>query len=177
VDLDHWLDAPVVRTRHRRESPATVDALWSSAATVRLRDCRLLGRLIRARIPGLSASLTFDELFRSDPFIVLEEGPTHLLSGLCGRIWTVRRDFAVLARPSEFRTWQAPGTARVLFASWAEPTEGGSALVSEVRVAAVDRRAARYVRGLGPFIGAFQGLVAIEPLSLAVQRAAPSAGD
>ena len=172
MDLDHWLDTPVVRTRHRRESPADPAALWSAAGTVRLRDCRLLGRLIRARIPGLSASLTFDELFHGDPFIVLDEGPTHLLSGLCGRIWTVRRDFTVPDDPGDFRTWRMPGTSRVLFASWAEPAPGGgSALVSEVRVAAVDRRAALYVRGLGPFIAAFQGLVAIEPLSLAAQRA------
>ena len=171
MDLDHWLHDPLIRTRHRRESPATAEALWSSAATVRLGDCRVLGRLIRARIPGLSASLSFDEMFRSDPFILLDEGPTHLLSGLCGRIWTVRRDFTVLAEPEAFRTWRTPGTARVLFASWAEPADGGSALVSEVRVAAVDRRAALYARGLGPFIAAFQGLVAIEPLSLAVQRA------
>jgi hypothetical protein len=173
VDLDHWLDTPAVRTRHRRESGADPVALWSAAGSVRLRDCRVLGRLIRARIPGLSASLTFDELFRSDPFIVLDEGSTHLLSGLCGRIWTVRRDFTVPAEPREFRDWRVPGTARVLFASWAEPVAGGgSAIVSEVRVAAVDRRAALYVRGLGPFIAAFQGLVGVEPLTLAVQRAA-----
>lgn len=174
MDLDRWLDTPIVRTRHRRESATDAATLWSAAATVRLRDCRVLGRLIRTRIPGLPASLTFDELFRNDPFTPLEEGPTHLLSGLCGRIWTVRRDFTVLTDPSEFQAWQVPGTVRVLFASWAEPAAAGSALVSEVRIAAVDRRASLYLRGLGPFIAAFQRLVAIEPLSIAVQRAAGS---
>jgi hypothetical protein len=171
VDLDRWLSDPVLRTSHRREAPASGDELWAAAATVRLRDCRILGRLIRARIPGLSASLTFDELFRSDPFNLLEEGPTHTLSGLCGRIWTVRREFQQLARPADFRTWQVPGTVRVLFASWAELTEDGSALMSEVRIAAVDRRAALRVRALKPFISAFQGLVATEPLRIAAQRA------
>jgi hypothetical protein len=143
---------------------------------VRLRDCRILGRLIRARIPGLEAALTFDELFHSDPFNLLEEGPTYALSGLCGRIWTVRRDFTLLSRPADFLTWQVPGTVRVLFANWAEATEDGSAVVSEVRIAAVDRKAERYVRELGPFISAFQGLVATEPLTVAVHQAA-SAGD
>jgi hypothetical protein len=172
VDLDHWLDTPVVRTRHARASPVDADALWAAAASVRLRDCRLLGRLIRARIPGLSAGLTFHDMFRDDPFIVLDEGPAYLLSGLLGRIWTVRRDFTVPGDPDEFRRWQVPGTARVLFASWAEPGEGGgSTLVSEVRVAAVDRRAALYIRGLGPFIAAFQGLIGVEPLAVAEQRA------
>jgi hypothetical protein len=172
VDLDRWLKEPVLRTSHRRESPTSDDELWGAAATVRLCDCRVLGRLIRARIPGLRADLTFGELFRSDPFNLLEEGPNYTLSGLCGRIWTVRRDFELLSRPAEFLTWRVPGTVRVLFASWAEPTVDGSALVSEVRIAAVDRRAALRVRALKPFISAFQGLVAAEPLRIASQRAA-----
>jgi hypothetical protein len=160
-----------MRTCHRREAPATAGELWATAGTVRLRDCRILGRLIRARIPGLQPSLTFNELFRSGPFNLLDAGPDYVLSGLCGRIWTVRGDFALLPRREDFLTWDVPGTVRVLFASWAEPTDEGSALVSEVRVAAVDRRAARYVRALEPFVSAFQGLVGSEPLKIAAQRA------
>jgi hypothetical protein len=176
VDLDGWLAEPTVRIRQRRESPTLEAELWACAQTVRLRDCRVLGRLIRARIPGLQASLTFNELFRHDPFNRLETGPTHALSGLCGRIWTVRGDFAVLSDPAEFRVWEVPGTVRVLFASWTEPTAKGAALVSEVRIGAVDGRAARYVRALEPFIGAFQGLVGVEPLSIAARRAARRTG-
>ena len=162
----------MVRTRHRRDSPAPDAELWACAATVRVRDCRVLGRLIRARIPGVRASVTFEELFRSDPFHLLEAGPTYAISGLCGRIWTARGDFATLSDPAEFDTWDVPSTARVLFANWTEPTGKGAALVSEVRVDAVDRRAARYVRALRPFIGAFQGLVGVEPLTIAARRAA-----
>lgn len=176
VDLDRWLAEPVLRTSHRREGAATEDELWASAATVRLRDCRLLGRLIRARIPGLEASLTFGELFRNAPFNLLDEGPAYALAGLCGRIWTVRGDFEPLSRPDDFLAWQVPGTVRVLFANWAEATEDGAALASEVRIAAVDRRAALYVRALEPFIAAFQGLVATEPMRIAVKRAAVRAG-
>jgi hypothetical protein len=172
VNLDRWVPEFVLRTHHRREGPAGVDELWAAAAGVRLRDCRVLGRLIRTRIPGLRACLTFGELFRSDPFYVLEEGPTYVLSGLCGRIWTVRRDFAPLSRPDEFLSWEVPGTVRVLFANWAEGTGHGSVLVSEVRIAAVDRRAALYVRALAPFVSAFQGLVATEPLRIATRAAA-----
>ena len=161
----------MVRTNHRRESSAGTRELWAAAATIRLRDCRVLGRLVRARIPGLRASETFEEMFRNPPFNLLDEGPTHRLSGLCGRIWTVRGDFALLDDPADFETWRAPGTARVLFANWAESTEAGSALFSEVRVAPVDRRAGVYVRTLGPFISAFQGLVGTEALSRAVTAA------
>ena len=173
MDLDRWLSGPLIRTRHRREGLAGVQELWVSAGAVRLDECRILGPLIRARIPGLNPCLTFSELFHSDPFNVLEAGPMYTLSGLCGRIWTVRGDFAQLDHPTEFLTWQVPRTVRVLFANWAEQAGEGAALVSEVRIAAVDRRAALYVRALAPFISAFQGLIATEPLRLAVQRAAP----
>lgn len=175
MNLDGWLPAPTLQTRHCRNSPSTAHDLWSSATTVRLRDCRVLGRLIRIRIPGLPAHLTFDEMFRSSPFNLLEEGPTHVFSGLCGRIWTMRRDFAHLAHPTDFLTWDVAGTVRVLFASWAEATDEGSALVSEVRVGAVDRKAALYLRPLEPFIAAFQGLVGVEALNTATQRAASGA--
>ena len=170
-DLDRWLSAPAVRTSHRRLSRAGVQALWPAAASVRLRDCRLLGRLVGVRISGTDPQMTFDTLFRTPPFVVLEEGPTWVLSGLCGRIWTVRGQLGRLPDPQAFVDWHEPATVRVLFASWAEPLEDGAVLRSEVRVAPVDRRAAFYLRALEPFITAFQGLVGLEALSLAVRRA------
>jgi hypothetical protein len=172
-DLDFWLPQPAVHTRHRRDAPVDEAALWAAAKTVRLQDCRILGRLIRARIPGLTPELTFDAVFANAPFSVIEDGPTHRLSALCGRIWTVRGDFTPLDAPADFLTWSEPGTVRVLFANWAEPADGGSALVSDVRIAASDRRGRRLLRTLEPFIGAFQGLVGTEPLSVAAQRARP----
>ena len=170
-DLDRWLRAPAVRTAHRRESRAGVEALWRAAATVRLRDCRLLGRLVGVRVAASDPAMTFEALFRSPPFVALEEGPTWSLSGLCGRIWTVRGELGQLSGPQAFLDWAEPGTVRVLFAHWAEPFGGGAALHSEVRVAPVDRRAGFYLRALEPFIAAFQGLVGLETLPLAVRRA------
>ncbi|MGA2757863.1 MAG: hypothetical protein ABSF58_10970 [Solirubrobacteraceae bacterium] len=170
-DLDRWLREPAVRTRHRRESSAGVDELWRAAAAVTLRDCRLLGRLITVRLPGSRPEMTFEELFRTSPFLRLAQGPDWALSGLCGRIWTVRGEFGSLDEPQAFLDWDEPGTVRVLFAHWAEPLAAGAALRSEVRVAAVDRRAGVYLRALEPFIGAFQGLVGLETLSAAVRRA------
>ena len=172
MDLDRWLADPLVRTHHRREAAADPGELWATAKAIRLQDCRVLGRLIRRRIPGLRASETFDEMFVTAPFTLLEEGAAHRLSGLVGRIWTVRGDFASLDAPEDFVTWSESGTVRVLFANWAEESTRGAALVSEVRIGAIDRRAALYTRGLGPFISAFQGLVGTEPLTLAARRAA-----
>jgi len=170
-DLDRWLRQPAVRTRHRRESSADAEALWRAAGSVTLRDCRLLGRLVGVRVAASRPEMTFEELFRTSPFLRLAQGPDWALSGLCGRIWTVRGEFGSLDEPQAFLDWDEPGTVRVLFAHWAEPLAAGAALRSEVRVAAVDRRAGVYLRALEPFIGAFQGLVGLETLSAAVRRA------
>src|SRR5919198_69359 len=91
--LDAWLANPAVRTHHRSAAAVEPRALWESATKLRLSDTRTLGRLVRWRIPGLDRNLTYGELFRAYPFTVLEEGERHLLAGLCGRIWTLARDY------------------------------------------------------------------------------------
>lgn len=170
-DLDSWLPAPAVRTHHDRQAEASSAGLWEAARGVRLRDTRLLGRLVAVRIAVARPEMTFDELFRTSPFVSLDEGPSWALSGVCGRIWMVRGGLAQLPDPQAFRDWHEPATARVLFAHWVEPVATGARLHSEVRVAGVDRRAARYLRALEPLIGAFQGLIGRESLALAVRRA------
>jgi hypothetical protein len=170
-DLDRWLGAPALRTTHRRAAHAPPDALWQAAMGVRLRDCRLLGRMVRARLGLRDGEMTFESLFRSEPFLLLDSGPAFALSGLCGRIWSTRRDFGRLVRPADFETWREPGTVRVLFAHWAEPAGTGAAIASEVRVDAVDRRGARNLQPLRPLVSAFQGLIGVECLALAVRRA------
>jgi hypothetical protein len=172
-DLDTWLSGAAVRTSHRRSAAAAPDALWRAAQQIRLAETRTLGRLVRWRIPGTPARLTYDQLFRSYPFTVLEEGERHLVSGLCGRIWTLQRDYPALADPEEFRTWNRTGTVRVLFAHWVrELGDGRAELCSEARVEPVDRGSALRLRALWVVIGRFEPLVAAEPLSLAARRAA-----
>lgn len=170
-DLDSWLAHPAMRTCHERESDVAAELLWRAARTVRLRDCRLLGRLVSMRVAAARPEMTFDELFRTAPFVQLDAGASWSLSGVCGRIWMVRGGLAPLASPDAFREWREPATARVVFAHWVEPLEGGSRLHSEVRVAGVDRRGARYLRALEPLVGAFQGLVGRESLAAAVRLA------
>ncbi len=170
-DLDAWLPAPQVHAVHRREAFADPDALWAAAARVRLDETRTLGRLVRWRIPDTPADLPFRELLARYPFTVLEEGERSSLSGLCGRIWTLSRDYPRLPGPDAFRTWEEPGTVRVLFAHWVEPAEEGSALVSEARVAPVDEGAAVRLRALWLVVGHFERLIGAEPLSIAVARA------
>ena len=90
---------------------------------------------------------------------MLDEGERHLLAGLCGRIWTLARDYPRLDGPEAFASWDEPGTVRVLFGHWVEPADGGSALVSEARVQPVDRTASLRLRALWKVIGPFEKLV------------------
>ena len=171
-DLDAWLHDAAVRTHHRRSAAAAPDVLWRAAREIRLADTRALGRLVRWRIPGTPAGQTYDQLFRSYPFTILEEGERHLVSGLCGRIWTLQRDYPVLAGPDAFRAWDEPATVRVLFAHWVTPDgDAAAALCSEARVAPVDRVSELRLKALWAVIGRFEPLVATEPLGLAARRA------
>jgi hypothetical protein len=170
--LDDWLADPAVRTRHRRRCAASPDELWAAAREIRLSETGTLGRLVRWRIPGTAPDQTFRGLLAEYPFVVLAEGERWSMSGLCGRIWTLNRDYPRLDGPEAFRTWSAPGTARVLFAHWVTPDPGGgSTIVSEARVAPVDRAAELRLRSLWMVVGVFERLIGAESLELAAARA------
>jgi len=125
---------------------------------------------VRWRIPGLARELTYGQLFRAYPFAVLEEGERHLLAGLCGRIWTLARDYPRLGDRETFARWDEPGTVRVLFGHWVEPGGGGAELVSEARVQPTDRTAALRLKTLWTVIGPFERLVGAEAISAARAR-------
>jgi hypothetical protein len=170
--LDAWLPDPSVRTHHRRRADGSPEDLWRAANDLRLSDTRRLGRLVRWRIPGLARDLTYGELFRAYPFTVLEEGDDHVLAGLCGRIWTLARDYPRLDGPDAFAAWDEPGTFRVLFGHWVGPDGGGAELVSEARVKATDRSAALRLKALWKVIGPFERLVGAEAITAASERSA-----
>jgi hypothetical protein len=171
-DLDDWLADPTVRTRHRRDAAADPAALWAAASDVRLSETGTLGRLVRWRIPGTAPDQTYRRLLADYPFVVLDEGERWSMSGLCGRIWTLNRDYPRLAGPEAFRAWSEPGTVRVLFAHWVEADgDRASSIVSEARVAAVDRAAEVRLRSLWMLVGVFERLIGAESLELAVERA------
>lgn len=170
--LDDWLVAPALRVAHRLPSTASADRLWQAAREVRLSETAMLGRLLRWRIPGLAADLSYDELFREPPFVVLQEGERLLVSGLVGRIWTLRRDYPRLCSPDEFLSWGDRGTARVAFAHWTEEApEGQSVLASEARVQPIGVQGRIGVAAVRPLVGTFQHLVGSEGMRAAVRRA------
>lgn len=166
-ELDDWLAEPQVRTVHRRRAAASDEVLWAAASSVTLDDARTLGRLVRWRIPGTPGTRTFRELLAVYPFTVLAEGERWSVSGLCGRIWTLQRDYPRLEGAEAFRAWEEPGTVKVLFAHWVQDGE----LFSEARVKPVDRRAAVRLRAVWLAIGHWERLIGVEPLRLVARRA------
>jgi hypothetical protein len=98
------------------------------------------------------------------------------LSGLCGRIWTLQRDYPRLAAPQDFLTWDRPGTVRVLFAHWVQDGAAGtSTIVSEARVAPTDGAAKLRLRSIWAVMGVFERLIGAEPLAVAAERATQAA--
>ncbi|MEA2156833.1 MAG: hypothetical protein QOE11_2973 [Solirubrobacteraceae bacterium] len=177
ADLDAWLPDPQVRTSHRRSAIADPDALWAAARAVRLDQTGTIGRIVRWRIPGTPPDQTFVALLEDDPFTVLDAGERHCISGLCGRIWTLARDYPRLDGPDDFRAWNAPRTVRVLLAHWVQPGDDGtSTIVSEGRVAPTDRVAAARLQALWLVMGPFERFIGAEPLALAVAGAEASSG-
>ncbi len=174
-DLDKWLAEPALRVAHSRQSDASPDRLWEAAQAVRLSDTAVLGRLVRWRIPGLARNEGFDDLFRQPPFMVLEEGEQMLVSGLVGRIWTLRRDYPTLSSAQEFRSWSEGGTAKVVIANWIEAGEGGrpSRLAAEARVEAIGARGRLGVSAVRPLVRSFGYLIGSDGINAAVRRAEP----
>jgi len=161
-----------MRVVHSRESSAGADQLWAAALTVPIREAGLLGRLIRWRIPGTPEQLTFEELFSRPPFLVLDGEKDHaLVSGLVGRIWTIRRDYPKLSDPEEFLSWRRPGTARVVFANWLEAAEGRNRLTSETRVQAYGAQGRLGVAAVRPLVASFHARIGTDGLAAALRRA------
>ena len=170
-DLDEWLPDPQVRTFHRRSAEADADRLWHAAETVRLGDAPTLGRAVRLRIPGTTPDLSFRDLFRQYPFAVIKEGARWSVSGMCGRIWTLRRDYPRIEGAEDFLAWDERGTVRVLLGHWIEGP-GQNALVSEARIKPVNGQAGLRLRALWAVVGHFDRLVGGEVLRVATRRAA-----
>jgi hypothetical protein len=170
--LDHWLPEYSVRTYHRREARVDQAALWGAATSIRLADTRRLGKLVSWRIPGVHASQTYHDVFRAYPFTVLQETEDLLVSGLCGKIWTLARDYPALADADAFAGWDERGTVRVALAHWARERDDGTAeLCSEARVDPVDTTARVRLKAIWAVLGPFERLIGAEPLELAARRA------
>ena len=95
-----------------------------------------------------------------------------LVSGIVGRIWTLRRDYPELAAPEDFQDWSARGTARVAFGIWVDSADsGGATLTSETWVQAIGAQGRIGVAAVRPLIRAFHNLVGSDGIETAVRIA------
>ena len=95
-----------------------------------------------------------------------------LISGLVGRIWTLRRDYPLLEDPAEFRSWHKKGTARVVLANWIESGDSGrAALVTEARVEAIGSQGRLGVAAVRPLVRTFHHLLGSDGLEAAIRQA------
>ena len=170
-DLDAWLPDAQIRTFHRRKARASADELWQAAETVQVCEAPTLGRIVRWRIPGTPGDIPFRDVFRRYPFTVLDEGEHWSVSGLCGKIWTLRRDYPRIEGADEFLAWDRPDTVRVVFGHWVEEDGDRATLVSETRIQPVDRRARLRTRALWTALGRFERSIGGEVLRVAARRA------
>jgi hypothetical protein len=169
--IDDWLGEPTIRVTHRVRSTASPAELWRAASELTLAQSPVLGRLVQWRIPGTARELSFDRLLREPPFLVLAEGEQSILSGLVGRIWTLRRDYPVLSGPEQFREFSERGSARVAIGVWAEADPRGGALRTEARVEALGVQGQVGVAAVRPLVRGFQHLIGSEALRAAARRA------
>jgi hypothetical protein len=177
IDLDDLLPDAPVRTDHRGSTSASADAVWDAASALRLSDTRRLGRLVRWRLPNTPADCTFRDLLRRYPFTLLDEGPRYSVSGMCGRIWTIRSDYPRLSGAADFAAWDEPGTVRVLFATWTqERPDGRVELCDEARVKPVDNAAAVRLKLLWAAVGRFEGLIGSEAIGRALDATRSDTG-
>ena len=150
----------------------TPQTLWEAAQSVKLSDTRTLGRLVRWRIPDTPASVSFRELFSRYPFTELDVGPTWQLSGLCGSIWTLQRDYPRLSGPEDYEAWDEKGTVQGAVRALDPPGRGGplGAHQRGARAAGRPPRGAR-LKVLWAVIAPFERLIGAEPLNVAASRA------
>jgi hypothetical protein len=174
-----------VRTCHSRTAATSPKRLWDAATRVRVRDTRTLRPVIAVRLGAHAPQpeTTFRELFRSPPFILLDDRPGELsVSGGAGPLWSPRAGFAEFTSPDDFREFEERGNAKVAFFNGVRPHARGAELVSEARVWCVDPGARALFRALWLVVGQFERFIGSEPLSAAVRiaerpaRRRPAAG-
>ena len=162
-----------MRSHHRRAAARRSRRRCGTPRGVRLSTRARSGAWCAGGSRTRRADITYHELFQRYPFTLLEEGDTWSLSGLCGKIWTLQRDYPRLAGPDDYEAWDEPGHAS---ACCSRTGRGRRRRRRGARLATPgwSRSAARAtlrVRSLWAVIGTFERLIGAEPLVFAQRRA------
>jgi hypothetical protein len=177
--LDSWLPDYHVRAVQRRRSRAGADELWDAAEHTRIRDTRMLRPLIGARLGPHAppADATFRELFRTGIFTLLEEGDHYSISGVAGCLWAPRGEYARFESAADYKQYEQAGRAKGAVLTQVRERDGGSEIVTEIRVWCTDRRAELRFRPVWLIVAPFLRFVRIELLRAVARRAEASSGE
>jgi hypothetical protein len=139
-----------------------------------LRETRTLRPIIAWRLgryaPGADTPLR--SVLASHPFHLLAEQGMVSVSGMAGKLWSLRDTFVRFDGADGFRDWAEPGFCKVVVRHEVRPEGGGgSAIDSEVRIWCTSRGAQVHFRPYWAFIGPFSRFIGSELLSAAVRRA------
>lgn len=159
--LDELLPEWDARERHERRVPAAPEDAVAAALGIPIAPDALVRTLFRLR--GLPRGGSVHGALRAVGLKPLVEEPACVVLGAAGRPWSPR---------SRLVAFEAAGAGQVRMAVEisARPSEGGSVLATETRVAAMDPRSRRSFGAYWLAVGPFSALVRRRWLA-AVERA------
>ena len=153
-ELDE-LDSTMSRSSAARASTGArarlrATSCGSAAREVRLSETALLGRLRALADPGLEPDTSpTTRLFREPPFVVLEEGERCWSQGSWAGSGRCAGTTPGCARPRSSADGRERGTARVVFAHWAQDASPAGSARARLEAGAADRRPGEDRRGGG----------------------------
>lgn len=175
--IDQWLETFHYAERHSIEIRAQSSDAYRALKNIDLADSRLIRFLFALRGVSLSAPDTggmaalpmADFLAR---FTELAVRPGEgLVVGAVGRFWLPAGGIVALDA-DDFRTYQAPGVAKLAMSFSTEPgAPGRCRLITETRIWCTDTRARRRFRVYWYLIRPASGLIRREMLRLTKRRA------
>jgi hypothetical protein len=165
VLLNDFLPEWDVDERHEVLAPIPPDRAYQAVKELDLSRSRLIRTLFAVRGLPRGNSLTFERLTDVGFVVLAEDPPTEIVLGLIGQFWKMRGGLKTF-EAAEFVSFADPGFVKAAWNFHVAPTEGGSTVSTETRVAATDDTSRRAFSRYWFFIGPFSGLIRREALRL-----------
>jgi len=150
--IEHWLPRFDIGQRHDIAVSGSAEQALAAALVAPAAPDRLIRMLFRLR--GLEPHGSIREFMATNGFTVLEETTTTFVVGL-----VARRRRIPLADAAAWRQASFPGSIKIAADFRAEPQASGARLITETRVAAMDRQALRVFRLYWLVVGPFSKLI------------------
>ncbi|HSX22664.1 MAG TPA: hypothetical protein VLE97_07840 [Gaiellaceae bacterium] len=150
MGLDEFLPVYDVRERHERRVAGNPHAALAAALAVQVAPDGLVRTLFRLR--GLKGRGTIRDALLRTGFAQLECTDTAIVLGVAGRPWSPKGRLVPFASAG-------PGQVRMAVSIEATAADGGSRLVTETRVQAMDARSRRAFRCYWFAVGPFSGFI------------------